>query len=63
MYGDTGLEVEISYRRKDSVEVVRSKFLNEDERYLYLECGRYVKNRVIALKKLRPEPPIDDEEE
>lgn len=42
--------VEIGYRRKDSVEIVQSRWVSEDARYLYLECGKYVKNRIVSMR-------------
>lgn len=57
------VEVEIGYRRNESVEMVRSKYQGEDAKYLYLESGRYVKSRVVSMRQVSDEPIFEDDEE
>lgn len=56
-------EVTLGYRRKESVEMVVSLYKGEDDRYLYLECGRYVKKRIVSMTSRILESDEDDDEE
>lgn len=55
--------IQIGYRRKDSVEILESRFLSEDAKYLYLEAGKFLKKRIVSMHSRIKEEEGDEDEE
>lgn len=54
--------IQIGYRRKERVEMVESPYVSEDQKYLILESGKYVKSRIVHMQTVKAPVIVDDEE-